>query len=131
MASISWTDSTGAGTLGNDKPAPADGLMGWTPRDESIGPVSVAPATGRIHGAKYRRDGLVDFQIAAIPGSELPLMLRLKLHLMKGGSVTLDSDNELAERWATATLAPNTKPSVEFSDNVCLEYTFSVTLREG
>lgn len=131
MSSISWTDSTGAATLENPMPAPANRVFNWTPRDESIGPLTVRLDNGRIYGPKYRRDGLVSFELRYLPGSELPLALRLKLHLMKGGTVTLATDNQLASRWATATLAPETMPTIKFDDPVTLEYTFGVTLREG
>jgi hypothetical protein len=123
MASISWMDSTGSGTL--------DRVRSWTPRDESIGPAEWAPSTGRIQGAKYRRDGLIDFDLPHIPGSSLPMMLRLKLFLVKGGTIALAADNVLDERWSYATLAPGTRPTVEFSDRVRLTYTFSCTLREA
>lgn len=128
--SIAWTDATGAATLTNGLPNPGWRLGNWTPRDESIGPTAIQLGTGRIYGAKFRRDGLVAFEMRNIPGSNLPLMLRLKLHLMKGGTVTLTTDNELASRWATAaTLAPGTVPSVQFADDVMLEYTLAVSLR--
>lgn len=128
---IAWTDLTGAASLDNGLPSPGDRLGNWTPRDESIGPTAVQLSTGRIFGAKYRRDGLVAFEIRNLPGANLPLALRLKLHLMKGGTVTLTTDNELASRWATSTLAPGTVPSITFADNVMLEYTFGVVLREA
>jgi hypothetical protein len=132
MASISFTDSTGSATLTNGMPIPADRFGGWTPRDESIGPSAIQLPTGRIYGAKYRRDGLVEFELRTIPGSELPTMLRLKLHLMKGGIVTVvATQHELGERWALATLAPGTEPSVTFADSDYREYTFGVTLREA
>jgi hypothetical protein len=132
MASIAWTDSTGSATLTNGMPIPADRFGGWTPRDESIGPASIQLSTGRIYGAKYRRDGLVDFELRTIPGTELPKMLRLKLHLMKGGLIEVDAaQHELGERWAFATLAPGTEPEVSFADSETREYTFGVTLREA
>lgn len=130
MPSISWTDTIGAATLTNGKLSPADRFHTWTPSDDSVDAAGPSLRTGRLAGGKFRRDGLVSFELRAITGGSLPLLLRLKLHLMKGGSVALASDNVLAARWATATLAPGTMPQVEFSDRTTLEYTLSVTLRE-
>jgi hypothetical protein len=86
--------------------------------------------TGRIHQFNFRDDYLVSFEIRGIPGSEMELMQRLKLHLTKGGIVTLTSSNVLADSiYATCTLAPGTKPSIQFSDRVLQQYTMGFVLR--
>ncbi len=60
----------------------------------------------------------------------MPKMLRLQIHLLRGGEVTVDAaEHTLGANYAVAVLAPSTRPVITFTDNVLCEYTFAVTLR--
>jgi hypothetical protein len=127
--SIQWVDDEGVGTLSNLKSEPATRFSNWTPYTKPIGPAVVGLGTGRVHRFEFRRDDLVHFEIAAIPGSQLSLCLRLQYHLLNGGIVTLTTTRPLADKFATCSLAPDTEPTIDFSDRQIGEYTFSCDLK--
>jgi hypothetical protein len=74
----------------------------------------------------------VALEVSKVPATDevYEKMLRLKLHLERGGQVTLSGGHVLlAARYTICTLAPDTKPTINFSDRTCLEYTFGVVLK--
>lgn len=127
-STITWTDGDGTAVLSNGKPEPGDRFGLWKPDAEPIGPYSIRLGTGQLDRFKFRRDNRVSFELAAIPSDQLPLLRRLRFHLMSGGTVQLDGDRELIEDFAIASLAPDTTPEYEMSDRQTLEYTFTATL---
>lgn len=129
MGSIAWTDGTGAASLSNTKTAPANRLASWEPRSIPIGPAVNVLADARLFIFEFRVDNLVSFEIPHIPGSQMPLMWRLKLHLERGGTCTVDSEFAEAAIFTTSKLAPGTVPDIRFSDKIRQEYTFAVTVK--
>jgi hypothetical protein len=132
MASISWTDSVGAAEFSNLKPSGGSRFDNWTPDAEVIGPTATGLGTGSLHVFEFRTDYIVGLEISKVPATDevYEKMLRLKLHLERGGEVTLSGSHVLLEaRYTTCSLAPDTKPTINFSDRTCLEYTFGVVLR--
>jgi hypothetical protein len=129
MATVSFTDAGGVVEVSNLKAVPANRFTNWTPDALPIGPSKAGLGTGVIHAFTFREDYLVSFQIVGIPASELDKLLRLQTHLLDGYLVALDSDHEMNEVFALCSLAPNTEPSIEFSDATNLEYTFSCKLK--
>jgi hypothetical protein len=129
MATVSFTDAGGVVEVSNLKPVPADRFTNWTPDALPIGPTATGLGTGVIHTFTFREDYLVSFQIVGIPATELDKLLRLQTHLLDGYLVALDSDHEMNEVYALCSLAPETEPTIEFSDRTNLEYTFSCKLK--
>lgn len=132
MASITWIDATGSATLSNGKPAPANRLNAWTPQRLPIGPSATGLGTGRIYHFEFRTDDIAQFLIDAIPGTDanMLMMMRLQAHLIKGGIIQLDYGSvPKGALFAYASLAPETRPEIQFSDRDNLEYSFAVTLK--
>jgi hypothetical protein len=59
----------------------------------------------------------------------LSLCKRLKYHLLNGGVVALSTTRPLASEYTTCSLAPDTEPTIDFSDRQVGEYTFTCDLR--
>jgi hypothetical protein len=132
VATISFVDSVGAASFGNQKPRPADKFGNWTPDVEVIGPTATGLGTGDLHVFEFRSDYIVNLEIAAIPATEYETMLRCKRHLERSGEVTLTDENLpplIIERFTMCKLAPDTRPQISFSDRQQLEYTFQVVLK--
>lgn len=128
---IAWFDDVGFATLTNQKTVPGDKFTNWTPRNAPIGPAAIGLGNGRIYRYTFRTDDLVSLELAAIPDSQMELMLRLQLHLLKGGVATLlnASVHPSYGRFPAVYLAPGTEPEIQFSDATNLEYSFVVTLK--
>lgn len=128
-ASIEFTDSIGTASLSNIVNLPSR-FNAWTPNRTPIGPEVGNLGTGVITRPLYRTDTTVSLEVNPVQGDSLPVALRLKLHLMKGGTVTLTSDNFLASTlFPQCVIAPGTTPSLKLTDREMLEYTFSCVLK--
>lgn len=130
-ASISFTDSEGTDSLENIPQIPVNTFSGWEPDALPMGHSAVGLGTGITDMFVFRTDYLVSLEVVPMPGSVLETALRLKAHLMNGGSVTLSCDNFMSSTYETCTLAPGTEPVIDFTDRQLLEYTFSCTLLAG
>lgn len=123
---VGWTDGTGAATLGNSKPAPADRFTAWNPESGAVGPRVHALADGAPYVYAFRTDYLVSFQIVGIPNDDMAKMLRLQRWLYAGGSVTLTT-GDASSRTYTATLGVGGGVTIERTDATHLEYTMTFT----
>lgn len=128
MASISFVDSGGAAALSNGKPAPADRFRNWKPDSAPHGEREHALGTGALYMFSFRDDHTASFEIPGIPNESMDTMLRLQMHLRKGGTVSVATDDAAARTYATCCLAPGAQPEISLSDPIELEYTFAVTL---
>jgi hypothetical protein len=124
--SIGWTDSGGATTLGNSKPAPGDRFTAWNPEGGPVGPRVHALADGAPYTYVYRTEYRVSFILVGIPNDDMGKMLRLQRWLRAGGSVTLTT-GDASSRTYTATLAPEGDVTIERSDPTHIEYTMTFT----
>lgn len=129
MASIQWTDATGAAELTHAH----DGTVGsrfrsWTPvaRAHGVKAHEMESRTrhafifGQVYGARFAFD--------AIPHTNMALMDRLVRHLDGGGTVTVVTD-DASSRTYTCCLAPEADlPDPELSDAVLLHYTMAFDL---
>ncbi len=129
-ATLTWTDAVGSASLSNIAQIPVSRFDGWTPDVKSIGETAFSLDTGKLYQFEFRVDDLVSFRIDNLKGSQLALMRRLKLHLLRGGEVAVSASNELGENFSVCTLAPDTQPQIS-EPNREREYTFSVTLKAG
>jgi hypothetical protein len=129
MASIGWTDSTGAATLTNlYATGPASRFANWTPDTAIVAQSANAMADGALHVFEFRADYLVSFELRDIPEASHALMMRLSRHLQRGGSVTVTT-GDAASHVYTCTLAPGAeRPRPEMTDERDRFYRLSFTL---
>ena len=130
MATIAFTDGTGAAILSNGKTAPANRFKNWTPDVEPIDDVEVVPGTAVIHYWTYRTDYCVAFEVDKLPASMHAIAVRLKLHLLRNGSVTVNTGDSSSTTY-TATLRPGTVPEIVMSDPARLRWSMSLQLRNS
>lgn len=132
MATIEFTDSTGAALLTNGYFAEADGVAtrfrGWRPFTRPIGPLETALGTGRSYRFVFRTDYGAAFAVAEIPNSSLDIALRLMAHLLNGGTIAVATEDIASRLYSTCGLAPGTEPALEGPDPVTLRYTLSLTV---
>lgn len=121
--SIVWTDEIGAAAL------VCAGLTfnNWTPDVTDVGESVVPVGNSRTFFFAYRQDYIAAFDIANIANSELGLAMRLKSWLVRGGVVTINTQDS-ASRVYTSYVAPGTVPKLAFSDSTELEYTLSLVV---
>jgi hypothetical protein len=127
MASIAFTDGTGAATLQSATASPGNRFRNWIPNDDPIGPGVPTLADATIHRWEFRKDYTASFEVPGLTMSQLAIAGRLRIHLLNGGSCTVTT-NDSAARVYTAKLAPGTAPSISGPDE-SWEYAFSVVLR--
>ena len=130
MAYLAFTDSTGAATLNNGRTAPANRFKDWTPDAEPIHDIAIPPSTGLIQRWLYRTDYFASFEVDKLPTSMLSVAVRLKLHLLGGGSVTVETGDS-SDTAYTCTLRPGTVPEIVFSDPARLRYSMRLSLKNS
>ena len=128
MASLDFTDATGATSLASAWPAPANRFRNWTPAARPIGEGAHALGDGRRYLFQHRVDYTATLEIAGIPNTGLAVALRLMEHLWGGGFVQITTGDAASRVYATCGLAPDTEPELVFEDPQMLEYTFRATL---
>jgi hypothetical protein len=126
--SIAFTDGTGAATLTNGLTAPADRFGNWTPDIALIGPSEVATGTGVTSMWAFRTDYVVSFELDKLPASTQAVALRLKAHLLGGGTCTVTTGDTGGNTY-TCRLRPGTSPTITFSDRKRLRYTLALELK--
>lgn len=130
MASLNWTDGIGAASLSNAFIFPGNRLKNWTPAYKPFGERSQNLGTGQLNVTAFRDDLTVALEIPGIPNSDQPKMLRLQMHLKRGGSVVIDASPDVTiPILGTCKLAPGADVQIQLSDKTMLEYTFSTVLR--
>lgn len=129
-ASITWTDAEGTSSLATFAGIP-NRFNAWTPDYLPIGPSVVGLGTGQTYNFPFRNDLTVALEISPLVGGDLEKALRLKMHLMSGGQVSVFTTNFMYAAFETCILAPGTTPELSFTDAQMMEYTFSVVLKAG
>ncbi len=81
MASITWDDTDGSATLENGYEAPGGNFQGWVPLTDPVGPLRNALGTGIPYMWEFRADY----------GAKFTLRARLKRHLKRGNTVTVNT----------------------------------------
>lgn len=124
MPYITWTDSSGVARLDQL------GLTftGWTPDVALVGPRETALATGAEYLYELRQDEIARFRFTDMAPTQLALALRVKRHLLRGGQVTVYTE-DLSDATYDCTLAPGTTPTIEQEDGRLLTYALELALR--
>jgi hypothetical protein len=130
MASISFTDATGAATLVSVIPAPGNRFRSYKASVNDKRDVAFGLGTGQLHAWKY-----ADIYTATL---ELPISNsrasqaiahRLVKHLMAGGRVTLTTEDSESNVYTDVSLAEGTEPEIDYHEEfrTDLWYTFRAT----
>lgn len=133
MAYITFTDSTGAATLRNGMPAPADRFAAWTPLPEPIGDTAVLAGSGETVMFRRRLQQGATFELRKITAREvsgvrpLAIAARLRAHLMAGGRCTVYCEDLDAHVYECG-MAPGQIPQLRQSNATPVEFTLSLGL---
>ena len=118
--SIVFDDGSGATTITSLVPR----FQNWIPDTTPIGPNETALGTGQTFQWAYRTDYSATFDMGVIPPASLPDLQRLKVWLLTGGTITINTADLSAHSY-TVTLKPGSIPSWKL-DQKLLEYTLSL-----
>lgn len=129
-SSLDWTDAVGSASLTNGKIIPGDRFANWQPRSVpfTAGDETNDLGKGDLYIFEYREDHSASFEIVGIPYSSLDLMLRLQNHLEGGGTCQVTTGDRDANVYPECCLAPDSSIEIQFTDNVTMEFTVSMTL---
>lgn len=135
MATITFTDGTGAVTLDNGTTAIANGVgsrfMDWSPFQRPIGPRTTALGTGRPYQFRFRTDYGASFRLIDIPNTKMSDMLRCQEWLMRGEAVTVNTGDAASRSYTTCYLAPDGDVTISMTDKNLLLYSMSFVLING
>lgn len=121
---VTFTDDVGAAVLYANVPT----LGNVAPDVVKIGDGVEALANGARYFFEFRRDYLAEVTVAPLGPNQLVTALRLKEHLLEGGTCTLmTGDKDYAVY--TCRLAPGTDPVVALTDRQTLDYEFRAVLK--
>lgn len=132
MATISFTDGTGAVTLDNGTTNISSGVgsrfADWTPFQRPIGPAVTALGTGRRYQYAFRTDFGASFAMTDIPNTKMSDMLRCQAWLLSGGTVSVATGDTASRTYATCCLAPDGDVTIALQDKNVLLYSMTFAL---
>lgn len=135
MATITFTDGTGAVTLDNGTTSMSSGVgsrfTDWTPFQRPIGPRVPALGTGRPYQFRFRTDYGASFTLTDIPNTKMSDMLRCQEWLLRGESVAVNTGDAASRSYATCYLAPDGDITITLQDRNVLLYSMSFVLING
>lgn len=135
MATITFTDGTGAVTLDNGTTSISTGVgsrfADWTPFQKPIGPRVPALGTGRPYQFRFRTDYGASFSLTDIPNTKMSDMLRCQEWLLRGESVTVNTGDAASRSYTTCYLAPDGDVTITLQDKNLLLYSMSFVLING
>jgi hypothetical protein len=129
MASITFTDTTGAATLQSAWPSSINRFNSWVPFSRPIGEGANRLSNGQRHQFRFRTDYGASFEIRGIANTDVDIALRLQEHLLGDGNTCTVTTGDASSRvYTTCALAPGTEPELSGPDPETLEYTLSLTV---
>ena len=112
MATISWTDSTGAASLTNDWPAAVKRFSGWAALPDLKGERAEAlTGVGYVYAFAQTYDAT--FALADIANADQALVMRLIRHCANGGTFALATNDTAARSYPTVQCVGDTLPRAE------------------
>jgi hypothetical protein len=127
MASISFTDGSGTVEISNTLTSVASRFQKWVPLVNPIGPLHHALGTGIPYQYEHRCDHGAKFVLPYIPNTVQSDCTRLLRHLLRAGSITVDTD-DLTGNSYTCYLWPGSRPELSDPDPVTLERTLTLSV---
>lgn len=128
MASIDWTDSTGAASLTNGHTGRLARFQGWTPLPATIADDAEA-LTGTRYAFVFAQCYDATFRLELIPDASVPTVARLIRHLLNAGTVSVTTGDTAARVYATCQAPIDAPPVLEMTDRALREWTLTLTLR--
>jgi hypothetical protein len=127
MATITFTDGTGAVTLSNGKAGPGSRFSQWTPSIDRIADRRFALGTGIAYEYLFREDFTASFQIEHLPLTQLANVSRFMRWALQGNTFTVNTQDKTNKTY-TCRLRPETMPTLTMTDRVVLEYTLDLSV---
>lgn len=127
MASITFTDGTGAVTLSNGRTGVGARFSQWTPTINRVADRRFALGTGVAYEYLFREDSLVSFTLDGLPATQLENVARFTKYIQAGGTVTLNTTDN-SNRTYQARLAEGSDVQVTMTDTTFIEYSLRVTM---
>lgn len=129
MASIAFTDTTGAATLINAHDGtPASRFNDWRPLSPLNGEAANEMESWALHTFQYGAVYGASFTFADIPNTQMETAQRLLRHLyITGGTATLATTDAASRSYTIGPWKGSEVPELELTDPVLLWY--SLTLR--
>lgn len=127
MASIAFTDATGAATLTSAWPSgAARRFRSWEPDSADFGERASKLSDGQGHQFAFRVDHWASFEMPGIANSNLAIALRFMRYCRSDGATFTVTTDDLASRTYTCCLKPGSDPTLRLEDRQMLEYTLSL-----
>lgn len=126
MPSIAFTDSTGAATITSLAPR----FRSWSPDIRTIGPREPSFATGILSRFGHRTDYIATFEATNIAHSEQSKLVRLKDHLLGGGSCTVTTGDLTSNVYTCYQDPEGADPSWSL-DGRNLEFTLALAVKNS
>ena len=127
MASLDFTDSIGAVSL-TTVAATAGRFRGWKALPASRGEQAHALGSGARYVYEVREARRVSLALEHIAYADQDIVERLLLHLDRGGTVTITTNDGSSNAYADMGLAEDTTPEVTGPDPETLDYAVSCIL---
>lgn len=130
MASIQWTDGTGAATIAPrvGGVSAASRFNNWEPMPVVVGPRHHRLGSGAPMVEVLRIDRVVSFTVPMLFAEDQALADRLIIHAMSGGTFTVNT-TDLAARTYTCTIPEGGAITFGFADGQEMRYELRVQAR--
>jgi len=132
MAYLLFDPGTGAVTFDNGLRTTASGVgsrfRNWTPSANPVGPVATGLGTGRRFQFAFRTDHGATFRMEDIPNTSMATMLTLQLHLRRGNTVAVYTEDAASRVYSLCGLAPDGDVAISLSDPTALLYAMEFSL---
>ena len=132
MASISFTDGTGAATLDNGTTGIASGVgsrfANYVPFTRRVGEAATALATGVRSMFTFRIDYGATFEMRDVPVTNLATALRLVRHLQGGGTCTVTTGDTSSRTYSNCGIDPEGDVEISMQDPQNLLYSVRLSV---
>lgn len=128
MSSLAFTDNVGPATLTNGYPGPGGRFSAWQSDAPLMSVEAEQLGDGTLHVFEFHAKQLATFELRDIPESQVAVAMRLILHLNRGGTVTVATDDQLGRTY-TCQKPKEGKPQLGPPDPKTLRRTLKLTLR--
>ena len=129
---IVFTDATGAVTLSNGMPVPADRFDKWAILPPIVPDKNAAVVyrvgSGQLDAFVFRTDYGASFEWSKIARSKQSDFDRFLRHIMSGGQFQVNTGDASSHSYATCGLWPESTPAFDMSDQTMMEYTLRVSI---
>jgi hypothetical protein len=127
MATITFTDGTGAVTFSNDKAGPGSRFSMWTPDIVRVADRRTALGTGVSYEYLFREDFVASFTIEHIPLSQLENAVRFKRWALQGNTFSVNTQDKQSRTY-TCRLMEGAQLELAITDRTFVEYSLDIVV---